>query len=170
MGKKIWMCPAVPVARKPWVVWESKTWSTGSQRLLVVWLLSRVWLLWPHELGSPVLGTSQTRILEWVAISFSRGSFRSRDWTLVSCTAGGFLLRRHQGNSQRRLKQLSVHAHRIQLQMPRTCLFLSGWESHENGIYQDSCVYRMKNCSRCHKLWVKVPFFTHPNYQKQKLN
>ena len=49
-------------------------------------------------------------------------------------------------------------------------VFLSGWESHENGIYQDSCVYRMKNCSRCHKLWVKVPFFTHPNYQKQKLN
>ena len=41
--------------------------------------------------GSSVHGISQARILEWVAISFSRGSFRRRDWTLVSCiscTAG----------------------------------------------------------------------------------
>ena len=30
----------------------------------------------------------QARILEWVAISFSRGSSRPRDWTWVSCTAG----------------------------------------------------------------------------------
>ena len=28
------------------------------------------------------------RILEWVAISFSRGSSPSRDWTCVSCIAG----------------------------------------------------------------------------------
>ena len=28
-------------------------------------------------------------ILEWVAYSFSRGSSRTRDWTGVSCTAGG---------------------------------------------------------------------------------
>ena len=32
-----------------------------------------------------VHGIFQTRILEWVAISFSKGSFRSRDWTLTSC-------------------------------------------------------------------------------------
>ena len=30
----------------------------------------------------------QARILEWVAISFSRGSSQPRDWTLVSHTAG----------------------------------------------------------------------------------
>ena len=35
--------------------------------------------------GSFVHGISQTRILEWVVISFSRGSSRSRDWTCVSC-------------------------------------------------------------------------------------
>ena len=34
--------------------------------------------------GSSVLGISQARILEWVAISFSRGSSRPRDWTPVS--------------------------------------------------------------------------------------
>ena len=30
----------------------------------------------------------QARILEWVAIPFSRGSFQPRDWTWVSCIAG----------------------------------------------------------------------------------
>ena len=30
----------------------------------------------------------QARILEWVAIPFSRGSFWPRDWTRVSCIAG----------------------------------------------------------------------------------
>ena len=31
--------------------------------------------------GSPVHGILQARILEWVAIPFSRGSFQPRDWT-----------------------------------------------------------------------------------------
>ena len=35
--------------------------------------------------GSSVLGISQARILEWVAISSSRGSSWPRDWTRVSC-------------------------------------------------------------------------------------
>ena len=38
--------------------------------------------------GSSVHGIFQARILEWVAISFSRGSFRPRDQTWVSCVAG----------------------------------------------------------------------------------
>ena len=36
-------------------------------------------------------GIFQARILEWVAISFSRGSSRPRNWTQVSCIASGFL-------------------------------------------------------------------------------
>ena len=36
--------------------------------------------------GSPVPGISQARILEWVAISFSRGSSQPRDWTHVFFT------------------------------------------------------------------------------------
>ena len=32
----------------------------------------------------------QTRILEWAAIPFSRGSSRPRDWAQVSCIAGRF--------------------------------------------------------------------------------
>ena len=38
--------------------------------------------------GSSVHGILQVRILEWVAISFSRGSSWPRDWTQVSCIAG----------------------------------------------------------------------------------
>ena len=40
--------------------------------------------------GSSVPGIFQARILEWVAISFSRGSSPPRDQTWVSCIAGGF--------------------------------------------------------------------------------
>ena len=39
-------------------------------------------------LGSSVHWIFQSRILEWVAISFSRGSSQPRDWTLVFCIAG----------------------------------------------------------------------------------
>ena len=40
--------------------------------------------------GHSVHRIFQARILEWVAISFSRGSSRLRDWTWVFCTAGRF--------------------------------------------------------------------------------
>ena len=38
--------------------------------------------------GSSVYGIFQARILEWVAISFSRRSSQPRDWTQVSCIVG----------------------------------------------------------------------------------
>ena len=40
--------------------------------------------------GSSVPEIFQARILEWVAISFSKGSSQPRDRTQVSCTAGRF--------------------------------------------------------------------------------
>ena len=51
--------------------------------------------VWPYgllcnPLGSSVHGTLQARILEWVAIPFSRGSPRPRNWTQVSHIAGKF--------------------------------------------------------------------------------
>ena len=49
------------------------------------------WLFWDRW---AVHGIFQARILEWVAVSFPRGSSPPRNWTygscLVSCTAGGF--------------------------------------------------------------------------------
>ena len=40
--------------------------------------------------GSSIYGILQTRILEWIAISYSRGSSWPRDWTCVSCIGGRF--------------------------------------------------------------------------------
>ena len=40
--------------------------------------------------GSSVHGILQARILEWVAIPFTKGSSQSRDQTRVSCTPGRF--------------------------------------------------------------------------------
>ena len=48
--------------------------------------------------GSSVHEISQAGILEWVAISFSRGSSRPRDRTQVSCIAGGLYRLSHQGS------------------------------------------------------------------------
>ena len=48
--------------------------------------------------GSTTHGIFQARILEWVAIFFSRGSSQSRDWTQVSCTAGTLYPLSHQGS------------------------------------------------------------------------
>ena len=39
-------------------------------------------------MGYTVHGILQTGIMQWVAISFSRGSSQPRDWTWVSCIAG----------------------------------------------------------------------------------
>ena len=52
-----------------------------------------VWLFATHDCCSPGSSVSrilQARILEWIAIPSSRGSSQLRDWTQVSCIAGGF--------------------------------------------------------------------------------
>ena len=58
---------------------------------LKVKLLSCVQLFgtpWTITYQAPLRGILQARILEWVAISFSRGSSQPRDWTRVSHIAG----------------------------------------------------------------------------------
>ena len=64
--------------------------------------LSHVWLFatpWTSLPGSSIHGIFQARILEWVAISFSRGSSRTRDQTQVSRIAGRhFKTLSHQGS------------------------------------------------------------------------
>ena len=49
---------------------------------------------------SSVHGIPLARILEWVAISFSRGSSPPRDQTHVSCIAGGFFTTVPPGKNQ----------------------------------------------------------------------
>ena len=68
---------------------KSRTWLSDWTDLKVK-SLSPVWLFATCSLlGSSVLGIFQARILEWIAISFSRRSCQSRDWTPVSGTVGG---------------------------------------------------------------------------------
>ena len=63
---------------------------------VLVWVLvTQLWptLCDPIDCSSPsssVHEIFQAMILEWVSISFSRGSFQPRDRTQVSCTAGRF--------------------------------------------------------------------------------
>ena len=62
-----------------------------NQYIYTVKLLSHVQLCDPMDCslpGSSVHGIFQARILEWVAISFSRRSSRPRDWTRVSHIVG----------------------------------------------------------------------------------
>ena len=57
--------------------------------------------------GSSVHGISQERTLEWVAISFSRGSSQPWDQTCISCLSGRF-----------RLNFLNLHFRQIQAKSP----------------------------------------------------
>ena len=92
----------------PWEVWRSNMWPLYSSckghkvSLLSLWLClsvyvcvlvakSRLTLCDPMDCGPPgssVHGILQARILEWVAISFSRGSSQLRDQIQVSCITG----------------------------------------------------------------------------------
>ena len=62
----------------------------GSIMYLYAWCSLMSNSLWPHALyslpGSSVHGILQARILEWVTISYTRGSSRLRDQTPISYT------------------------------------------------------------------------------------
>ena len=60
--------------------------------------------------GSSVRGILQARVLEWVAIPFSRASSRPRDGTQVSCgacRAGGFFTAEPPGKPQCKEEELA---------------------------------------------------------------
>ena len=68
-------------------------------------------LVWPHDcspLGSSVHGVFQARILEWVAISFSRGSSWPKDWTCVSCIGRQILYNWMTGEAPVRLYTINI--------------------------------------------------------------
>ena len=78
------------VMEEPLVVLESRT-----EFYECAWLVAQLYpaLCNPMDCsppGSSVHGILQARILEWVAISFSRGSSWPWDRTQVSCIAGEF--------------------------------------------------------------------------------
>ena len=74
---------------------------------------------------SSVYGLLQVRILEWVAIPFSRGSSLLRDWTQVSCFAGELFTIWATRNAPSLLR----------LSAPKTMVFT--WS---RGLYKGLCV------------------------------
>ena len=66
-------------------VWGAGMWSESEVAQLCLALCDPMDCSPP---GSSVHGIFQSRVLEWLAISFSRGSSRPRDWTLVSRIVG----------------------------------------------------------------------------------
>ena len=77
---------AVQLLFSLWRIWSSWLWAQSCPQLCLT-------LLDPLDCSPPdfsVHGILQTRILEWVVIFFSRASYRPRDQTQVSCTAGRF--------------------------------------------------------------------------------
>ena len=86
------ICPQF-LAQSSWDPWKKKDEISLLLPLLsCMKSLSRVRLFatpWTVVLpGSSIHGILQARVLEWVAISFSRGSSQPRDRTRVSCIGG----------------------------------------------------------------------------------
>ena len=74
--------------------WEKETHTEGIKELVRVkvdqWCPTVCNPMNRSPPGSSVHGILQERIMEWVAIPFSRGSSQPRDWAQVSGIAGGF--------------------------------------------------------------------------------
>ena len=101
------------------VYWSHCVWS-----VLVIQLCPSLCdLMDCNQPGSSVHGISQARILEWVAISFSRGASWPRDRTWVSCIAGRFFTAR--ATREARSQYYWVYP----LQWQRACQAISFWPS-----------------------------------------
>ena len=71
----------------------------------------------------------QARILEWVAVPFSRGASQPRDRTQVSCIASGFFTQlSHKGSLKSALLTSSLGRQTLLVQGPH-------FENHSSGLY-----------------------------------
>ena len=109
-------------------------------------------------------GKKKKRILEWVAVSFCRGSSQSSDWTHISCCfciAGRFFTSR----------QSLCHSF-IDCALPPFLLFQYGWQSCilQTGIskfqFQDQCLHKNDSTIglKIRRVWLprqRWPHFNH---------
>ena len=86
--------------------------------------------------GSSAHGAFQARILEWVAISFSRGSSQSRDQTHVSCIGCRESLPKYPEKEKKKnlqrlyLRYPTVPVRRLPFALCNRILTISIWTSH----------------------------------------
>ena len=66
------------------------SWKWRKVKVLVTQSCPLLGTLWTVACQAPLCRISQARILEWIAIPFSRGSSRPSNWTYISCIAGKF--------------------------------------------------------------------------------
>ena len=79
------------MASGPITSWKIVRGNNGNSVCLVTQSCPTVFDLWMVVNQTPLfMAILQARILEWVAMSFSRESSQPRDWTQVSCIAGRF--------------------------------------------------------------------------------
>ena len=123
--------------------------------------------------GSSVRGILQARILEWVAISYSRGSSRPKDRTQVSCVAGRFFTvwatREAPPPPPKKQWPFVFDSDKKSLRFSKTC----GWDVDEEKSYYQSwisvCLHRLlTNCKgkimNIHWKdwsWLKLQYFHH---------
>ena len=97
--------------------------------------------------GSSVHGIFQARILEWVVISFSRGS--SRDWTWISCFTGRVYHLSHQGSPVQRSWQSRGNWvnlwHIKQGVWPRTLQEVPAWDEETSSELQGGSENKSQN-------------------------
>ena len=96
-GQEFEQAPGVGEDREAWGA--AIHGGTKSQTRLSNWADSNyAWLFWDpmdhSPPGSSVHGVSQAKLLEWVAVPFSRRSSQPRGWTHISCIScpGGWIL------------------------------------------------------------------------------
>ena len=78
-----------------------------------VWVLSHFWLFVTPWTIASVHGILQARILEWVAIPFSRGSSWPRDQTCLSCINGVFFTAEPPGKSLGYICDYTTYIHML---------------------------------------------------------
>ena len=133
---------------------------------MYLYVLSRVWLFCnPMDCSLPgcsVHGILQARILEWVAISLSRGSSQPTDWTPASCVSciGRQIVFHwsYLGSPKQRQYSLAVTGELIKLRGGYTCSV--GWHDHHREIVR-SLVWKkwIQRCplSNCHSVQFESP-------------
>ena len=84
--------------------------------------------------GSSVQGISQARILQWVAISFSRGSFNPEIEPLSASLAGGFFTTEPSGRPKSKIEILKLEG------LGNTMHQCETWKLY-NTLYQNSRIY-----------------------------